>query len=242
MITSAQVNLAVFAARSFDSGSLTQMLSVVHQFERPGRYVAVVRRNGVAVGQTEFEVSDQSDELQLDIDLARVRSVTGRSGDCRCEEEPGTIDIPVVSSKGYVLFTVLSGYGGFSVLVGERGAQGKPAFDSESLEKGDLFALTLLEPARYSLANRHGSARGEIEVSFKPEDAKRIRALDVVHVGASKDRFDPAQIAVTSTQGLVFRINDVARIVIERHPAAKTDEPVKARRNVQYRGAATVRK
>jgi hypothetical protein len=238
MINSAKVNLAIFNARSFDSGSLTQMLSVVHQFERPGRYEAVVRRGGVAVGRTEFEVSDDGGEMQLTIDLASVgRRSTVREPDCECDAVSARNSTPVVSTKGYVLFTVLSGDGGFSVVVVGKKEKGDPAFDSERLKKGDLFALTLLEPAAYSVVNKCGSAKGEIEVSFRPEDARRLRDLDTVFVGAGKDRFDPARISLTSTQGLVFRVQDVARIVIERGAPSHSDDKDAPYGSVRFRKA-----
>jgi hypothetical protein len=232
MITSAKLNRAIFATRSFDSGAMGQMLSVVHPFNRPGRYLAVVRRRGQTVGQTEIEVTESAGRPQLTIDLAAVAS-RGRAASCECDDRLRGNE-HTVSSGGYVLFTVLSGEGGFSVVVGEPGGQGKPVFDSERLEKDDLFALTLLEPGKYLVANQHGSARGTIGVSFRPEDAKKLRTLKTLYVEVAGGRLDPAEIKITSTQGLVFRVSETARIVIERQPEPKTSGPRKPPRKLRY--------
>ena len=67
-----------------------------------------------------------------------------------------------------------------------------------------------------SMANTLGHGEGEIVVSLTPKMAKEIRNLETSYVNVSKKGFDPNCIELTSSQGLVFRINDSARILIEK--------------------------
>src|SRR4029450_10898081 len=102
----ARLNRQLFEATIFDSGALGLTTSVVHQFAEPGIYAASVRRGGVHVGVSEFEVRGDATEMQLDVDLAAVGNGE-RKDDCDC----GPHDLPVVSQKGYVLFHATSGSG-----------------------------------------------------------------------------------------------------------------------------------
>jgi hypothetical protein len=218
----ATLNRHPFTATAFDSGSLGALTSVIHQFSSPGRYVAVVQQAGRGVGSVVFEASEASTNLQLDIDLSSA-SVAGRTSvDCDCKVR--VADLLVVSTKGYVLFHASKGEG-YSTAVGFDDPKGNPLFDSTKLREGDLYALSLLRPAKYSIVNSAGKAKGTIEVTFSQTDAKRLRALETQYVQAGLDTFTPANLKVTSTQGIVFRVTDAARIVIETDPEEPLHKP-----------------
>ncbi|SFJ46150.1 hypothetical protein SAMN04515648_4164 [Phyllobacterium sp. CL33Tsu] len=213
----ANLNRQLFEATVFDSGALGLTTSIVHQFTVAGVYSATVRKDGKHMGNVSFEVRDDATSMQLDIDLAKTQQ--GSKDGCCCGTEAGQ----PVSSKGYVVFHTTSGTG-WSVHVGE----GKQAsFDSTRLTKGDIFALTLLEPTRYGIENKLGSAKGSVTVEFSKGDAKRLSELKPVMVTAGK-KFDPENFKLIATQGLVFRIETDARIVISRKEARKA-EPDKGR-------------
>jgi hypothetical protein len=202
----ARLNRQLFEETVFDSGALGLTTTVVHQFTQPGVYAASVHRDGAHVGVFKFEVRGDASETQLDINLATVGQ---RKTDCDCG--PGQA-LPMVSPKGYVLFHATSG-SGWSVHVGEGK---KKTFDSKRLTAGDMFALTLLEPTKYRMENKLGGAKGSIDVSFSPADAKRLGSLQPVMVTLER-AFAPDAIKLIATQGLVFRIEAEARIVISRH-------------------------
>lgn len=204
------LNRQLFEATVFDSGALGLVTSVVHQFAAPGVYRAAVRRDGQDVGETAFEVRDDAAGLQLDIDLAATRPRAAGEDDLCCEKQSHA-PLPTVSTKGYVLFHALSG-SGWSVQVG---AGERTAFDSLRLTKGDMFALTLLEPTRYRIENTHSGAKASAEVSFSETDAKRLGELQPLMVTAGA-AFEPKALKLVSTQGLVFRVEADARIIITR--------------------------
>jgi hypothetical protein len=216
----AKVNRQLLNTTNFDSGALGMLAMVVHQFPAPGRYHAAVRRGGRAVAEVAFSVDEKSEAMQLDIDLARAeRDAGGRTSDCGCKDEKPPA--AVVSPKGFVLFHASEGTG-YSVIVSNE--TDKSTFDSTKLGKGDLFALSLLEPAVYSLANTMDGAAGEILVTFTADTAKRIHQLETVHVGVTAKKFATGRIEVASTQGLVFRLEAPARIVIAKKVGDKDEK------------------
>ncbi len=217
----ARINRELFTQRTFDSGALGVMSSVIHQFARPGRYQAQVEKSGVVLGTFSFVVDEKSNVMQLDVDLATIitQSATKKAQDCGCR---GT-ELRSVSPKGYVLFYASSG-SGYAVKVGFSDAK-EVIFDSQALGAGDFFALSLLEPTHYTINDRIGGGKGEITVSFSREDAKRLNALEPVSITVSPGKIDPSQINLTSTQGLIFRATGKARIVIEK--IGRAEEPEK---------------
>jgi hypothetical protein len=224
------INRQVFTTRVFDSGALTVLASVIHQFAEPGLYYVTIRRGDAVLGTTQFEVVADPGPTQLNVDLSVAGSATARSPflrssrgpagkDCNCGDhraappQAANAAIATVSSKGYVQFFVSQGEGGLSASVA-RADGNKVLFDTTALGAGDLFALSLIAPAAFSMANKLGTARGKITVTFSREVARRLKATAPVFVDASKGAFAPNDIAVSSGQGIVFRVTDAARIVV----------------------------
>lgn len=208
----AKVNLQLLNTTRFDSGALGMLAMVVHPFVAVGHYHAVVMHLDQAVADVGFDVDEKSAVMQLDIDLAEVaRQARAYPRGCGCKGHQQTGR--VVSPQGYVLFHASAGYG-YSVLVSN--AAGEVAFNSTTLARGDLFAVSLLEPAAYALHETIDSLTGEITVSSTPDQAKHIKSLETRYVEVNHKTFDPACIDLVSAQGLVFRVNKSARIVIEK--------------------------
>lgn len=216
----AKANLALLNTTRFDSGALGMLAMVIHQFGEPGRYRGSALRAGSSVGDLDIMVDEKSDVMQLDIDLATIakqpRPDAQNVKDCHCHPENASPP-RVVSPKGYVLFHASSG-NGFSVNLSHD--SGKSKFDSTELNKGDLFACSLLEPALYQGLNARTKAQLEIAVMF-PADLKegiraRLNAAESMNINVQDGAFQPAKLNVISTQGVVFQISEAARIVIEK--------------------------
>jgi hypothetical protein len=204
----ATLNRQLFEATVFDSGALGLSTSVVHQFTAAAIYAASVRRDGKHTGDVTIVVSDDAAAIQLAIDLAKAQAGPG---------DPHGGGRQSVSTKGYVVFHTTSGTG-WSVQLREGK---RVVFDSTRLTKGDIFALTLIEPAHYKIENKLGSAKGSAEVRFTRADVKRLSELKPVTVSVGKS-FDPEHFKLISTQGLVYRIETDARIVITRREKRAT--------------------
>jgi hypothetical protein len=245
MNTGVRVNHRLFTTSVFDSGALGVLAYVIHQFPE-GQYQATIYRDGTRVGTTRFRVTESAN-LQLNIDLATMASAARTSAPCAGRESPcagresddGT---PVVSPKGYVLFYVSGGAGGYSVTVGDESAR-RAVFDSQTLSEGDLFALSLLAPTTYSVLNRSGTAQGEIQVTPLPTrtDPRTPRTdprtLPPVYVEAHPDTFQPSSVSLHLAQGLAFRIHGTGRIVVERRPA-----PAREARRLTPEGKSILRR
>lgn len=215
----AKVNLKLLSTKTFDSGALGMMATVVHQFPRPGHYRAVIKKQGDAETEMDFLVGENSTVMQLDIDLSiAIRKAKARPGDDCCKDINETPRI--VSPKGYTLFFASSG-SGYSVTV--INSDDKIEFDSTKLSAGDLFAISLLEPGTYSMVNKLEPGEGEIVVNLTPKMAKKIRNLETAYINVSQKGFDPKSMELTSSQGLVFRINDSARVLIEKKEKTKRE-------------------
>lgn len=209
----AKVNLQLLNTTTFDSGSLGMMAMVIHQFTSPGNYQAVIMKEGHAISELALNVDEKSSEMQLNIDLA---ATSHKKGNYPCEKNKMTL--PTVSPKGYVLFYATSG-SAYSVKVAT--SNGDTAFDSTKLAEGDLFSVTLLEPGKYSMINKGRRSKGEIVVSLTQKNSKNIRNLETNYINVTKKGFNPSNTEVISSQGLVFRISDSSRIVIEKKEETK---------------------
>jgi hypothetical protein len=246
MAISMQVNRHVFTTRVFDSGALTVLASVIHQFAEPGKYIVSIRRGDAVLGSTRFEVAVDA-PMQLNIDLA-AGGIPGKANpfdrsaraakagasasakDCGCggggaahaasaQAVPAGAPPPkIVSPQGYVQFHVSHGEGRLSAQVRKEQTD-KVLFDTTLLGKGDLFAVSLLAPATFTLANIAGTAAGTVTVTFSKDVAARIKQTPPVFADVSKSAFTPKDLQISSGQGLVFRVQDAARIVVTQ----KTD-------------------
>ena len=241
MAISMQVNRHVFTTRVFDSGALTVLASVIHQFNEPGKYIVSIRRDDTVLGSTRFEVVADG-PAQLNIDLAaggipgkanpfdrsaRVAKAGASAKDCHCgggggggahaasaQAVPAGAPPPkIVAPGGYVQFHVSHGEGKLSAQVRKERTD-KVLFDTTLLGPGDLFAVSLLAPATFTLANTAGTATGTVTVTFSKEVAARIKQTTPVFADVSKAAFTPKDLQVSSGQGLVFRVQDAARVVV----------------------------
>lgn len=217
----ARLNQQLFHTSTHDSGALGVLAMVIHQFGTVGRHRVVVMSHGRPVAEVGFDVDATSTVMQHDIDLA-LAARPGRQRPEACGCKGAAPSMGTVSPQGHVLFHASSGQG-YSVVV--HNADGKPVFDSRRLDDGDLFAVALLEPTRYTLQNTIGAAAGEIEVVFNDEIAKRIKQLETRYVDVQEKGFGTDRIELASTQGLVFRITGASRIVIQKHAPRKSDTP-----------------
>lgn len=215
----AKVNIQLLNTTNFDSGALGMLAMVLHQFSTAGNYRATIMEKGFRVTDVNFQVKEKSEVMQLDIDLAKaVRDAKARPEKCGSRTEEQTSK--VVSPMGYVLFHASSG-DGYSVIVSNGDSE--EVFDSTKLGAGDIFAVSLLEPSKYSMKNTMGSAAGEILVRLKPDLAKQINTIETRHIEVSEKKFDPERIELASSQGLVFRIVSAARIVVEKKDPSRAE-------------------
>jgi hypothetical protein len=209
-----------------DSGALTQLGAVVHAFGEPGQYRGTARRGDLPETTFQVSVDPECAIAQVDIDLAALLD----------EDDPCGDDARrfTVHPKGFAVFRVSRGSGGFSVNV-RRADEDRTvkAYDSRRLEEGDIFAAMLLRPGRYSIANELSKARGEVTVAYPTVGKTAYRPPAALHVDCG-DAIKPSAIRLKPAQGLNIHATGPARVKIT---LVEPDDGPKSRRRSTTRSS-----
>ena len=229
-------DLPVFTQTSFDSGALSGLGAVVHRLTQAGEHRVTVLQGEKPIQTFPMRVTAKPAQppalgphplpaaagpVELHVDLGRALAAPGQVAALRPE------DMAVVE-QGYAVFHAPPGSSGLAVQLNAPQAEtGAPSFDSRKLQNGDIFAVTLLRPGRYSLTNSLHSAgappapggtgvQGEIRVSYPVIGDKPYSPPDPLQVQVGEGGFQPSSIQLQPMQGLIFHIgNTAARIQIE---------------------------
>jgi hypothetical protein len=196
-----------------DSGALTLLGAVAHRFETPGEYRGTVRRGSSIERVFYLSVDKESPVAAADIDLATLAGSQTPAGDkcCPQEKEPRFS----VNPRGYAVFRISGGRGGYSVNLRRADADEKtPVFNSTRLEGGAVFSARILRPGHYSVLNQLTDARAELSVAYPPEAFSGYRPPDPLRVELTERGFNPQRIALRAAQGLLFNCHAPARIAI----------------------------
>ena len=191
----------VFNQIGLDSGALGLLGSVVHRFDEPGHYVGTALVDDEARADFAVVVSkDGPPAAQVDLSALRAS---------KCDDRP-TYRVGV---GGYVSFYVGSGNERWATVVGLPKSR-TPEFDSRRLDKGDVFAATVLRPGTYAVRNEYGKARTELAVKYVTRGKERYRPGEPVKVkmGAQASR---KSMRLGPAQGVVFEITEPSRIHID---------------------------
>ena len=213
MIPTLDANL--YTQIGLDSGSLTMLATVVHPMTEPGEYRGVLHSGKEVDAVFYIKVDRESAMAQADVDLA---SLTGESSDeCKCSS--GNHHGPrhfTVNPKGYVVFHVSKGGGGYFVVVekADENSKAKP-FDSRDLKEGDLFAATILRPGTYSATNLNAKSRGEIVVTYPIVGKFANPPPNPVRITSGRDTHEPKRVMVQPGQGIIFEPKAPSRFKIE---------------------------
>lgn len=211
--TTALFNRYLLTQFDLDSGALTALGVVIHNFPKPGVYQGTMLRGKESISNFVLKVDENCVQMQVDIDLANVTSATP---DPCCDEAANRTF--VVNPKGYAVFHVSGGPGGFSVLLGPSDTQTPELlFDSRKLQEGDHFAATVLRPGSYSVNNAlsKGESRAELVVAYPQPGRSRYEQPPVQIVTVTAKGFEPKRIQVAAGQSHVYDIKTPARIHIK---------------------------
>jgi hypothetical protein len=211
--TAAFFNRYLLTQFDVDSGALTALGVIIHNFPEAGVFHGTILRGKESIGNFILKVDESCAEQQVDIDLANL---TGPPATDPCCNQP-TGRTFMLSPKGFAVFHVSRGAGGFSVLLNSANDQ-KSNLDSRTLQKQDHFAVTILRPGTYSVVNSSGKgeSRAELVVSYpQPGSRKRFEQLPAQMVTVTDKGFEPRRIQVAAAQTHVYEIKTSARIHIK---------------------------
>jgi hypothetical protein len=202
-----------FTQIGLDSGAITMLGVVVHSFGDPGEYRCTVRREDQTEATFYISVDKNSAVAAVNIDLAKLVNPDKGSGKC-C---PGQ-DMPhfVVHPRGYAVFYVSGGPGGYSVSA-RRADEDRDvkAYDTRELQDGDIFAAVVLRPGTYSVRNTLSDAQAQLRVVV-PVVGDIPRELPAPHEVDVGTEIEPRRIELQPLrQGINFHVQGSARIVIE---------------------------
>ncbi|WP_134724321.1 hypothetical protein [Paracoccus luteus] len=211
------IDPALFAQSGLDSGALTMLGAIVHRFEKPGEYRGTVRRGDDIENVFYLSVDPESPVAAADIDLARLAGSLPRQGDAAdcCCPKPAETRFSV-NPRGYALFRVSGGKGGYSVNMRRADpSEDTPVFNSTLLDDGQIFSARILRPGTYSVANTRGRGRAALTVGRPPKPFSGYRPPEPLRVVVTEGGFDPERMDLQPAQGLIFECRAPARIVIK---------------------------
>jgi hypothetical protein len=210
----------LFTQIGLDSGSLTMLASVVHTFSEPGEYRGAVHLGEKVESVFYIKADNNSPVAQVNLDLGSLSASpsSAPSADCCCEDgKKRTGNEFVVNPKGYAVFHVSAGAGGYYVHL--RKAEEDPKqkiFDSRKLGEGDIYSAVILRPGRYSVTNTLTKvAAGELIVRYPSVGKTGYRPPPPVRIEVGEKGFQPNKIEVDPGQGLSFHFKQPSRIKIE---------------------------
>jgi hypothetical protein len=215
----------LFTQVGLDSGALTMLGGVTHRFLEAGQYRGVVYRGGESIGKFYINVDKNSPVAQANIDLAAfdtslpapATSATGTT--CGCQGDGTKAETTFeVNPKGYAVFHVSAGAGGYAVR-GSKAAEDpkqQNQFDSRELNGEDIFSAVILRPGTYSASNGlNTKAKGKITVSYPKIGKTAYRPPSPTKIVCTEGGFEPANVELQPGQAVLFQANAPARITLE---------------------------
>lgn len=212
----------LFTQIELDSGALTMLGTVVHSFAKPGQYRGVVHAGEQVKAVFTISSDNGSANAQASIDLASLVSEAEASrpasGKC-CEaalDKDSRVPVFVVNPRGYVLFHVSRGSGGYYVHVRPIDAEREDkGYDSRTLTEGDVFTAIVLRPGTYSVANSLTRTKAELVVTYPKAGEKRYQPPAPMRIVCSEKSFEPSHVQVGPGQGVIFEARVRSRIVLK---------------------------
>jgi hypothetical protein len=207
----------LFTQIGLDSGALTMLGGVTHRFLEAGQYRGVVYRGGDSIGKFYINVDKNSPIAQANIDLAAFDTslpppATSSTGTTNAET---TFE---VNPKGYAVFHVSAGAGGYAVRASKAAEDPKQQnqFDSRQLSGEDIFSAVILRPGTYSASNGlNTKAKGKITVGYPKVGETAYRPPSPTKVVCSESGFEPANVELQPGQAVLFQANAPTRITLE---------------------------
>jgi hypothetical protein len=201
-----------FSQIGLDSGALTMLGAVVHGFGEPGAYRGIARRGAEPEATFYITVDKASPVAQVNIDLAALVEPQ-KPGTCGCGTREGPF---VVNPRGYAVFRVSGGAGGFSVHVQRAVDEANPKiFDSRELQDGDIFSAIIIRPGTYSVENLLTKAKAELKVAYPKLGTTAYRPPGPLTAECARHSIDPAKLDLQPGQGVNFHAKAPSRIKIE---------------------------
>jgi hypothetical protein len=208
-----------------DSGSLTMLGTIVHQLGEPGQYRGTVHQGGDVKAVFSITADSNSPAAQTTVDLASLdrsqpaAAAQPAGGGCGCSGDKGSPagKAYTVNPRGYVLFHVSGGAGGYYAQLRRiDAADDDKGYDTRTLKSGDAFSAMILRPGTYSVRNAHARGSVEVVVKYPVIGEKPYVPGEPVRIECTAHGFEPkGKIELGVGQGLLFQARADSRIEIK---------------------------
>ncbi|MGB9167401.1 MAG: hypothetical protein WCB31_00570 [Nitrososphaeraceae archaeon] len=209
------INHNILLQTDIESSSLTVHGMIIHRFQDTGDFQILVYRKDILDKIIHVNVTEESKEIQLNIDLAST--FVKNEKNCNCKNIEGYKNqnrIYKINPNTNVVFYVSAGSGGYYITAIKIDQERKKIFDSRELKNGDIFVVNLLRPGKYSMTNAINKSQGQIIVSYPKIEKTRYVPPEAISIECNKT-FSNTSIMIQPAQGIVFRIFDNSRIAIK---------------------------
>jgi hypothetical protein len=207
---SARFNSLFLNQTTFDSASPLGSAVVVHRFDDEGEYDVELGREGAVPDRVVLSVAPRAKKAQASQASSVTIDVAGAA--------PGTIAglrHSKLDAGGYTAFTSAHARSSGSVIVARKRGAKDAEFDSRRLGEPDIFAVTLVRPGLYAVRNTLAKAEGRIVVTYPVVGERPYRPADPVGVLCTTKGFDPERLEIGPAQGIIFRFDTAAHLVVE---------------------------
>jgi hypothetical protein len=219
------INTRFLNQTKFDSAAPTGTAVVAHELKAGDSYELAVQRRDQVLNRVPMTVMPMPDaqamaaatpgaeraepvpRVPTSFDLSKLAR-TGRAA-------PEDTSVAV---GGWVSFSSSQDMAGHHVMVRrmkDAQTRGETVFDSRRLDDRSVYALTLLQPGRYSLKNAIDGKKAEIVVSYPQVGDAPYRPPEPLQIQVTKEGFGSKRIQLSPAQGIIFRFQTKSRIEIE---------------------------
>jgi len=208
-MNNAIINRGTIIQNGFDSGRLSPLCVVIHKFPNAGEFQGKVYQDDKPVGSFRLSVNKSSGNKQVNIDLATLTPGEPRQPGVQSTErfdlQPG----------GNAVFYVSSGRGGNAVTVNQIGLPNFVVFDSRSLDKGDVFLVTLLRPGQYKMTNTVSKIESQVKVNYPAAASAPMKSLALQTTTVGAKQFGATMLEMQAIQGLAVQCNTPTRLTMQ---------------------------
>ncbi len=197
------VNRSVIDQVNLESASLTSKTTIVHRVNEAGNYAGQVSKDNRIVGHFKLSVRDDAPNTAVNMNLADLDTFSGGPG-------PATTSF-VVATKGYCVFSVASGTGGYVVTLFKPEKGDAKPYSTRELADGDVFAVTILRPGVYTAVNTRTKASAEITIPYPKRTESRL-AVKPVSIECTQKGMNPDKVETLAGAGIVFYVKTDANI------------------------------
>ncbi len=214
----AVLNHTLFNIREVGTDRLNMLGVIVHRMGKEEELLGGrILQRGKEVGRFALQVTARCEQPTCKVDIGARR-------------QPLRHELQVAPG-GHVVFQVSGSGQGYGVQLvrpprdgrGDGEADvgspvpvaGETVFDSRKLGPGDLFAVTLVVPGRYTVEEELSGKRVGFRVTrANPDKPLRPARLQPVEIHVGSREITPADFEIGCTQGQVYAVQDRARLRI----------------------------